>query len=82
MSGMYRYDSDELETMAGSIVTAIRKFNIPVEKLTDAEIWEELKKNGYNFPFRGKRYLDFLGETSWWFEALHLAVQKARENET
>ena len=76
---MYRYDADELETMASGIVAAIRKFAIPVKDLTDEQVWEQLKKKGYNFPFRGKKYLDYLGETSWWFEALHLAIQCVRE---
>ena len=42
---MFRYDSDELETMAKGIVAAIRKFAIPVDQLTDQQIWEELQKN-------------------------------------
>ena len=76
---MYRYDADELETMASGIVAAIRKYAIPIKVLTDEQVWDELKKKGYNFPFRGKKYLDYLGETSWWFEALHLAIQRVRE---
>jgi hypothetical protein len=75
---MYRYDADELDTMASGIVEAIRKYSIPFEQLTDEEIWNELQKKGYNFPFRGKRYFNFLEETAWWFEALHLAIQRLR----
>jgi len=82
---MYRYDADELETMASGIVGAIRKYSIPVMQLSDEEIWKELQKNGYKFAFRGKivdrRNSDYLKETAWWFEALHLAIQKARRNE-
>jgi hypothetical protein len=78
---MYRYDADELETMANSIVAAIRKYSIPVKQLTDQEIWEELQKKGYNFPFRGKRYFNYLEETAWWFEALHLALEKVRKDD-
>ena len=63
-SRMYRYDADELETMANGIVAAIRKNSIPVKQLTDQEIWEELQKKGYNFPFRGKRYFNYLEETA------------------
>lgn len=78
---MYRYDADELETMASGIVAAIRKYAIPVKQLTDQEIWEELQKKGYKFPFRGKRYFNYLEETAWWFEALHLAIQQVRKSD-
>lgn len=76
---MYRHDADELETMANGIAAAIKKYAIPVKELTDQQIWEELRKKGYNFPFRGKKYFNFLEETAWWFEALHLALTKVRE---
>jgi hypothetical protein len=49
---MYRYDADDLETMASGIVVAIMKYSIPINQLTDQEIWEELQKNGYKFPER------------------------------
>ena len=81
---MYRYDADELDTMSNGIVIAIKKYDIPVDQLTDQEIWEELKKQRYKFPFRGKRYLNydyFLDESSWWFEALRLALQKVRQGD-
>ncbi len=79
---MYRYDADELDTMADGIVVAIKKYNIPIDQLTDQEIWEELQRKGYKFPFRGKRpydYFFFIVEGAWWFEALHLALKKARQ---
>jgi hypothetical protein len=79
---MYRYDADELDTMADGIVVAIKKYNIPIDQLSDQEIWEELQRKGYKFPFRGKRpydYFFFIVEGAWWFEALHLALKKARQ---
>jgi hypothetical protein len=83
---MYRYDADELDTMASSIVAAIRKYSIPVKELTDQQVWEELQKNGYKFPIGAAKYGDMNysrieGETEWWFEALHLAIRKIREGE-
>ena len=75
---MYQYDSDELETMASGIVAAIRKYSIPVEQLTDQQVWEELQKKGYKFPFFGKKYY-FIDETARWFDALHLAIKQVRE---
>jgi hypothetical protein len=81
---LYRYDADELDTMADGIVVAIKKFNIRVDQLTDQEIWEELQRKGYKFPFRGKRpydYYFFIVEGAWWFEALHLALKKVRQGE-
>ena len=89
---MYRYDADELETMATSIVAAIRKYAIPVKQLTDKQIWEGLQKNGYRFPVSGHRfptsakwgedirYSTIGEETDWWFEALHLALKQVRES--
>ena len=83
---MFRYDSDELETMAEGIVAAIRKFAIPVDQLTDQQIWEELQKNGYRFPVSAKfgdtLYSTIEKETEWWFEALHLALKQVRESES
>ncbi len=64
--------------MASGIVAAIKKYSIPVNELTDQEIWEELQKKGYKFPFHGKRYFNILAETAWWFEALHLAIKQVR----
>jgi hypothetical protein len=68
--------------MASGIVAAIRKYSIPVNQLTDQEIWQELQKKGYKFPLSGKvvdrRYSDYIKETAWWFDALHLAIKKAR----
>jgi hypothetical protein len=84
MAQLYRYDADELNTMAEGIVLAIKKYNIPVDQLTDQEIWEELQRKGYKFPFRGKQlydYMFFLTEGAWWFEALHLALRKVRRGE-
>lgn len=78
---MYRYDADELETMASGIAATIRKFKIPVDNLTDEEIWKVLQKKGFKFPFRGKRYFNYLEETAWWFEALHLAIERARNED-
>ena len=78
---MYRYDADELETMASGIAAAIRKYSIPVEQLTDEEIWKELQQKGYSFPLRGKRYFNILEETAWWFEALHLAIKQVRNSD-
>lgn len=81
---MHQFDSNELEIMASGIVDAIRKYAIPVEQLTDQQIWKELKNKGYRFP---------VGATSWdtpyrtdiievevdqWFEALHLALKRVR----
>jgi hypothetical protein len=78
----YRYDADELETMAEGIAAAIRKYSIPVQQLSDQEVWEELKKSGYRFPASAKfgdtRYSTMEEETEWWFEALHMAIQKVR----
>ena len=81
---MYRYDSDELDTMAEGIVRAIKKYSIPVDQLADQEIWEELQRKGYKFPFRGKRPYDpyfFVLEGAWWFEALHLALKRRIEGQ-
>jgi hypothetical protein len=83
---MYRYDADELETMASGIAAAIRKYSISVEKLTDQQIWEHLQKNGYKFPvgaakFGDMNYSRIEEETEWWFEALHLAIKHVRDNE-
>lgn len=78
---MYRYDADELETMASGIVAAVRKYAIPVKELTDQQIWQELQKKGYKFPFHGKRYFNYLEETAWWFEALHLALKQVRKSD-
>lgn len=74
---MYQYDSDELESMISNVVAAIRKYAIPVDQLTDQQIWEELQKRGYNFPFYGKKYY-FMDEAARWFDALHLAIQRLR----
>jgi hypothetical protein len=81
---MYRYDADELETMASGIVAAIRKYSIPVEKLSDQQVWEELQKNGYKFPigaakFGDMNYSRIEQETEWWFDALQLAIKKVRK---
>src|SRR2546430_380998 len=55
---MYRYDADELENMANGIVAAIRKYAIPINELTDQEIWQELQKSGYRFPIGAAKYGD------------------------
>jgi hypothetical protein len=78
---MYRYDADELETMASGIIAAIRKFAIPVNELTDQQVWEELQKSGYRFPIGAAKFGDINysrieQETEWWFEALNLAIRK------
>jgi hypothetical protein len=82
---MYRYDADELETMASGIAAAIKKYSIPVDQLSDQEIWEELRKRGYKFPVSGKiadrRYSNYIRESAWWFEALHLAIQQVRKSD-
>jgi hypothetical protein len=83
---MYRYDADELETMVNGIVATIRKYSIPVRQLSDQQIWDELQKNGYRFPIGAAKYGDMnynrIGqETEWWFEALHLAIQKVRSSD-
>ena len=82
---MYRYDADELENMANGIVAAIRKYAIPINELTDQEIWQELQKSGYRFPIGAAKYGDTTydrihQETNWWFEALHLALERVRQN--
>jgi hypothetical protein len=82
---MYRYDSDELESMASGIVVAIKKFAIPVEQLTDQQVWEELQKNGYRFPVSAKfgdtSYNTMEQEIEWWFEALRLALKQVRKSD-
>jgi hypothetical protein len=81
---MYRYDADELETMANGIVDAIKKYSIPVDNLTDQQVWKELQKNGYRFPigaakFGDMNYSRIEQETEWWFDALQLAIKKVRK---
>lgn len=82
---MYRYDADELETLANGVVAAIRKYGIPVKQLTDQQIWEELQKNGYRFPVRAKfgdmTYDTIDKETAWWFEVLQLAIKQVRKTD-
>jgi hypothetical protein len=71
--------------MANSILAALKKYSIPVKDLTDEEIWQRLQDTGYKFLVSGKiedkRYSNYLKETEWWFEALHLAIARARKGE-
>jgi hypothetical protein len=60
---MYEPDDPELQTMAGGIISAIKRYSIPHERLTAQEIWEELHRKGYRFPVSGRR-LDFLHESA------------------
>ncbi len=62
-----------------AMTMSLAKFvlTIPVDQLADQQIWEELQKKGYNFPFYGKKYY-FMDEAARWFDALHLAIQRLR----
>jgi hypothetical protein len=80
---VYRYDADELDAMASGIIIAIRKHGIPVDELADEEVWKQLQKRGYKFPVSGKaaerRQSNYVDEITWWFEALHLAIERVRQ---
>ena len=82
---MYRYDADELDTMASGIIIAIKKHDISVNQLTDEEIWKELQMKGYKFPIGAAKFGDINYsrielETEWWIEALHLAIKRLRDD--
>jgi len=71
---MYDPIDPELQFMANGIVNSVKKHSIPYEHLSGQEIWEELQRKGYRFPVSGRR-LDFLWESSRWFDALDLAIK-------
>ncbi len=74
---MYDSDDPELQTMADGIISAVKRYSIPYERLTGQEIWEELQRKGYRFPVSGMR-LDFLHESASWFDALDLVIKKLK----
>jgi hypothetical protein len=73
----YDPNDPELRTMASGIISAVRRYSIPYERLTGQEIWEDLQRKGYRFPVSGRR-LDFLYETARWFDALDLAIKQLK----
>ena len=74
---MYDPNDPELNTMAGGIINAVKRYDIPYQRLSAQEIWEELQRKGYKFPVSGRR-LDFLYESARWFDALDLAIKKLK----
>lgn len=74
---MYDPNDPELQFMANGIVNAVKKYSIPYDRLMGQEIWEELQRKGYRFPVSGRR-LDFLWESSRWFDALDLAIKQLK----
>ncbi|HKZ62321.1 MAG TPA: hypothetical protein VJZ68_07915 [Nitrososphaera sp.] len=74
---MYDPNDPELPAMASGIINAVKKYSIPYDRLSGQEIWEELQRKGYRFPVSGRR-IDFLLESSRWFDALDLAIKKLK----
>jgi hypothetical protein len=74
---MYDPEDQELQAMSSGIINAVKKYSIPYERLTGQQIWEELQRKGYRFPVSGRR-IDFLWESSRWFDALDLAITRLK----